>query len=124
MGDRVLIQVVKHDGKEIEFSPVAYGHWAGGMAPAVVARLQARMKDRPGDVDYTFARLVQEMCGNDDGSTGFGCWNASAILESKDSHGDAGVILIDVSGGGFKCECKGGYLLTGADGLPRESEAA
>ena len=30
MGDRVLMQVIGKDG---EFSPVAYGHWAGERAP-------------------------------------------------------------------------------------------
>ena len=116
MGDRVLIQVVSGD----EISPVAYGHWCGARAPKIIASLKERMKDRPGDVSYTFARLMQEMIGNDPGPLSFGAWNATKRLTKEDSHGDAGCILIDVSKG-FRCECFGGYLETDKDGMPRES---
>jgi len=114
MGDRVLIQVV--NGQEI--SPVAYGHWCGDRTPEIVARLKRRMKDRPGDVSYTFARLVQEMTNGDDGALSFGCWNATKRLTAKDSHGDAGCVIIDVSKG-FQCTCTGGYLVADSDGMPR-----
>ncbi|HEX9052337.1 MAG TPA: hypothetical protein VF841_17550 [Anaeromyxobacter sp.] len=101
-------------------SPVAYGHWHGGAMPATVARLRERMKSRPGDVDYTFARLVQEMTSADpDGNLSYGVWNANHVLTAADSHGDAGVVVIDLTGGGFKCRCEGGYLETGPDGMPR-----
>ena len=120
MGDRVLIQVV--NGQEI--SPVAYGHWCGDRTPEIVARLKRRMKDRPGDVSYTFARLVQEMTNGDDGALSFGCWNADVSVGSdgritaKDSHGDAGCVIIDVSRG-FRCDCLGGYLSADKDGMPK-----
>lgn len=132
MGDRVLFQVV--NGSEI--SPVAYGHWAGSKAPAIMRRLKERMKGREGDVSYTFARLLQEMTAGDDGNLSFGAWNADKVLTAADSHGDAGVVIIDITpkpaknvdklaGYGeikrFHCKCLGGYLKTGKDGLPYQS---
>jgi hypothetical protein len=113
MGDRVLIQVVS--GKE--FSPVAYGHWSGFYTPEILTRLKERMRNRPGDVSYTFARLIQEMTNGDKDCLSFGAWNADAVLKEDDSHGDAGCVLIDVSEG-FKCKCIGGYLETGPDDMP------
>jgi hypothetical protein len=117
MGDRVLFQIV---GRE-EVSPVIYCHWAGSLAPDIARRLAARMASRPGDVPYAAARLVQE-CATGTGSTGFGVWNTLARLTAEDSHGDAGVVLIDCDS--WRCECLGGYLVTGADGFPMHVERA
>ncbi len=115
MGDRVLFQV-KGTG---EHSPVAYGHWCGSEAPQIVGRLASRMATRPNEVPYTFARLIQEMCNGDEGALSFGAWNADKVLTAADSHGDAGVVLIDVSASPLRCECLGGYLTAGPDGLPK-----
>lgn len=118
MGDRVLIQI--HSKAEGDFSPVIYGHWSGDAAPAAMARLRERMKGRTGDVSYTTARALQELMGNmPDGNLGFGVWNAPALLTAEDSHGDAGVILVNVDGPELTFECLGGYLVTTAPtGLP------
>jgi hypothetical protein len=110
VGDRVLIQVV--NGKE--FSPVAYGHWCGSRTPEILAKLKARMIGRGGDVAYTFARLIQEMTDGEDGNVSFGVWNAPAVITAKDSHGDAGCVVIDVDRG-FKVWCEGGYLIPTKD---------
>lgn len=119
MGDRVLFQVVsKNDPKRV--SPVVYCHWAGSDAPRIVRELAKRMADRPGDVDYTAARLVQVCTEGDEGSIGFGIWSTSTKLTDTDSHGDAGVVLIDCADG-FKCKCMGGYLRRGKDGFPTET---
>ena len=113
MGDRVLLQIVQDN----EFGPVVYCHWSGARAPEIVRALAERMKQRPGDLDYASARLVQECTAADpDGALSFGISNAPARLTADDSHGDAGVVLIDCNT--FKCECLGGYLRTGADGFP------
>jgi hypothetical protein len=115
VGDRVLIQIVGRNlrlgdaDNSVRFSPVAYGHWCGSDTPAIVARLRERMKSRPGDVDYTFARLIQEMTDGDTGALSFGVWNADHVLTESDSHGDAGCVVIDVSQG-FQVRCFGGYL--------------
>ena len=105
MGDRVQIQVV--NGKE--FSPVAYGHWCGVEAPAIINKLKDRMSSHPGDVPYTFARLIQEMIWVDDGNISFGAWNIDHVLTADDSPGDAGCVIIDIAKG-WRVRCVGGYL--------------
>lgn len=119
MGDRILLQVVEKDekGRVTEFSPVAYGHWAGSYAPDFLARLQTRMVGREGDVSYTFARLIQEMTDGNDDNLSFGCWNADKVLVADDSHGEAGVVIIDATKDGLRFNCKGGYLKASKDGL-------
>jgi hypothetical protein len=120
MGDRVLFQVWAGTGKEREVSPVVYGHWAGDEAPAICARLQERMKGREGDVQYTAARLVQEVCGTDKGNMSVGIWNRKTLLRKQDSHGDAGVVLVEAAKDGIRFQCVGGYLLVGDDGMPKD----
>ena len=117
MGDRVLVQVVSSK----EFSPVAYGHWYGSYIAGALHRLKARMANRPGDVPYIFARLIQEMTEGDAKALSFGAWNADKELTADDSHGDAGVVIVDVSNG-FKCKCLGGYLEVGSDGMVKGSK--
>lgn len=107
MGDRVLFQVVSKDRKE--YGPVVYGHWSGSDAVDVCRRLADRMRNRPGDVAYTSARLVQELTNGCEGSLSYGLWNADGVLEAADSHGDAGIVLITV-GSDMTFECMGGYL--------------
>ena len=115
MGDRVLFQVVNG---AVNAGPVVYCHWAGYRAPEIVRKLAARMSARPGDMDYATARLVQECTAEDpDGALGFGVFNAKGRLTEKDSHGDAGIVLIDCSNG-FRCECLGGYLTVDGEGMP------
>ncbi len=123
MGDRVLFQVIqsrRNTSGPALFGPVVYCHWSGSAAPRIARALADRMASRPGDLEYATARLVQECIATDpEGSTGFGVWNAESVLTEGDTHGDAGVVLIDC-GDGFKCTCLGGYLRTGPDGFPTE----
>jgi hypothetical protein len=116
MGDRALLQVInsKEPG---EFSPVVYLHWAGDSVPDIVRELKRRMASRPGDTSYAAARLVQIAIGDDKGNISYGIWNAKKPLTKEQSHGDAGVVLIDCSDG-FKCQCLGGYLVVDDEGLP------
>ena len=95
MGDRVLMQCINK--KTGEFGPVCYGHWSGGDVHRIIERLARRMVERPDVVEYSSARLVQEMIVFEDGCLGYGLWNTDRILTAEDSHGDAGVVLIDVS---------------------------
>lgn len=123
MGDRVLFQVVnsKEPG---QFGPVVYGHWLGGSARELVKALRERMASRPDDIQYATARLAQE-CGmmmddlHGERALGVGIWIEDHVLTEKDSHGDAGCVLIDC-GDGFRCTCFGGYLEADDDGLPGE----
>lgn len=114
MGDRVLFQVI-HGAQG--YGPVVYCHWSGAQAPEIVRRLAARMVARPNDPEYATARLVQECVNGDKGALGFGVWNVIRRMDAEDSHGDAGVVLINCENG-FRCTCLGGYLRTGADGFP------
>ncbi len=116
MGDRVLFQVVS--GKQ--FGPVVYCHWSGARAPEIVRSLASRMKSRQGDIEYATARLVQICTASTlEGCLGFGVMNAKRRLTVKDTHGDAGVVLIDCSAG-FTCECLGGYLTLDSAGFPAD----
>lgn len=100
MGNRVLIQFIGTGSNgDREFSPVIYGHWAGSKAAGSLVVLRKRMSDRPGDISYVAARCVGLLIGDDDGSTGYGLWNATKILTAADSHGDAGIFLVDIGVG-------------------------
>lgn len=128
MGDRVLFQVFKApvsvgEPGNSEFGPVIYGHWCGSEATDVCKRIKKRMIGRSQDVEYTSARLVQEILKDEgtEGNTGFGIWNADALLKKEDSHGDAGIVLVDVSEPKMKFLCLGGYLKVGSDGFPYDS---
>ena len=107
MGDRVLMQCFSSETND--FGPVVYGHWSGSDSKEIVGELKARMKSRQNDVEYASARLVQIMTGTDTGNTGFGIWNTDALLTAGDSHGDAGVVLIDVAKD-HEATYIGGYL--------------
>lgn len=110
MGDRVLFQVLAENDWQSR-SPTVYGHWCGNATPAILRRLRERMKDRPGDVEYTAARLVQEVAAEcSDGSTSIGLWNSDGVLTGSDSHGDAGIVRILVGKTGMRFEFEGGYL--------------
>ncbi len=93
MGNKVLMQVYNSDTNK--FGPAVYGHWSGSDAKDIAQRLKVRMHNRIGDVDYSSARLVQEMINNEPGDGGFGIFNVDKILTIADSHGDAGIVLID-----------------------------
>lgn len=92
MGDRVLVQLHKTAG---EVSPVLYGHWSGHDGKIWLEQLKDRMDGRLGDLAYSFARLVQ-LAVTDASTTGFGVWNQTTLLTSRDSHGDAGIYLLNV----------------------------
>lgn len=115
MGDRALIVVT--DGENV--SPVIYLHWMGSEVPAILERLKNRMESRGADVSYASARLIQEATQDDDGCLSFGLWNAhpeviKAVIDkdakvlSKESHGDAGLIVLDVND--YTWQAFGGYL--------------
>jgi hypothetical protein len=94
MGNRVVIQFVCN-GK---VSPAIYGHWHGSDAAETIKALREQMSDRPSDIEYVAARCIGRMIDGDTASTGFGLWNAPKQLTAKESHGDAGVYLVDISG--------------------------
>lgn len=105
MGDRALIQL--KSGTDV--STVLYLHWGGFGVKPIIDAARERMKSRHDDLSYAFARLVQIAAGNDSGATGFGVWNADAVLTAEDSHGDAGCFVIDASTPEWKVDTFGGY---------------
>lgn len=98
-----------YNSESDEFGPVLYCHHSGSAAPSIVYRLKERMQSRGNDLEYASARLVQEAIDNDPGALSFGIWNTDHLLTAADSHGDAGVVLIDCADG-FKATYLGGYL--------------
>ena len=115
MGDRVLVQC--HSPIQEEFGPVVYAHWHGTSTPTVIEKLIKRMRSRKCDVSYATARLVQIFCDGDTSNTGFGVWNADALLTEADSHADAGVVLVNVDD--FSLQAVGGYLFVDDEGKLR-----
>lgn len=124
MGDRLLMQVIDsrtpEQGRHGDdtFGPVIYCHWSGSRAGDICAALRERMKNSPHDLSYTTARAAQIAMVDDTNALSFGVWNATAQLTENDSHGDAGVVLIDCGRNPLSFECLGGYLRVGHDGLP------
>jgi hypothetical protein len=111
MGDRALI--VFHGGKQ--HSPVIYLHWGGYEVVGLLKKTRALMNDRLGDVEYTAARFCGICHEDTDGNTSLGMWNSPKDIEelkaSNYSHGDAGVILVDVSDSTWIAKAYNGYGL-------------
>lgn len=110
MGDRALIQLTNKYG---DVSPVLYLHWSGSGVAEILRRTQAQMKGCENDVEYAFARLVQQATKGDNGNTGFGVWNHDGQLSELESHGDAGCFLVDVTEEKWSVTQGGGYGLEG-----------
>jgi hypothetical protein len=106
MGDRVLIQFINgHDARE--FSPVAYLHWHGDSAPALIRACADLMRGRDGDTGYAFARFIG-ICHNAiGGNLSLGAWNTKGVLQPDDSHGDAGCYVVNVHT--WQVQAFGGY---------------
>lgn len=127
MGDRVL--VIFHDKQEV--SPVVYLHWGAEGTPALLKKHAEFMKDRKGDVQYGAARFVGLAHAEVPNlATGIGIWNLEegqrdAVMAVTDeefggykptaeklvadmSHGDGGVVLVNVDD--FSWKAYGGYL--------------
>lgn len=116
MGDRAL--VVFTDGKEI--SPTVYLHWGGSKVPTLLQELAVLMGDRKSDVSYTCARFIGIVHShNPNSNLSLGVWETSLSVKqgilrnlprriAKQSHGDAGVIVVNVDD--FSWKAYGGYL--------------
>lgn len=104
MGDRCLIQF--YDGKD--FSPVVYLHRHGEQANEFLDIHDKVMQDRKGDLNYSCARFIGICHEKIRPPLSLGIWNAHHIMTEEDSHGDAGVILVDVNT--FERSYLGGYL--------------
>jgi len=110
MGDRALI-IFKQGNKiaETSYSPVVYLHWGGSDVPELLRKTRTLMESRGPDLDYTAARFVgicnESMKGNLSLGlwslpVGFGSW--SKKKKEDYSHGDAGIVVVDVDTWKFK----------------------
>lgn len=114
MGDRVLIQLRTRE----EVSPILYLHWGGSCAAEIIHRAEKRMKSRGCDLHYAFARLVGAAHDVTPGNLSVGVWNAPTSnnvpqeLTDEESHGDAGCIVVDITGQEWTANCRGGYFGT------------
>lgn len=100
MGDRIL--VVCHDGQTV--APAIYGHWLGHEAPALLVAAGEAGILRKNDESYTAARVCgffHEQSARE--TTGLGLLDAPEDLKTETlraaSHGDAGVITLNVKTG-------------------------
>jgi hypothetical protein len=118
MGDRVIFQVI--DGSK--FSPAIYCHNMGHAAGEICAQLANIMVDRSNDAAYTAAQVLRIASKDSEGPLGFAIWNVDRVLTVDDSHGDAGVVLIDVYQPTMRFHVFGGYLELDCMGLPCEPE--
>ncbi len=116
MGDRAL--VIFTDGKEV--SPVIYLHWHGSRVPELLAQHKLLMASRGADVSYAAARFTGIVHATmPESNLSLGMWNAdrattkavktrnAEALEAL-SHGDAGVVVVDVNR--YSWKAYGGYL--------------
>lgn len=125
MGDRALI--LFHDEKT--FGPTIYLHWGGESVPDLLEKTRERMEGRGGDVDYTTARCIGLAHEGSDGNLSLGTWNTQGYGDYQkardrmtctetvawdktrqhyaESHGDAGVFLVNVCT--WEVEMFGGY---------------
>lgn len=126
ISDRVFFQVVRGTSSDpSDHGPVVCSRWYGSRAPKIIKSLAKRVDKWstvfPASIGDITACLVQECLGTSEGMGGVEVWSATSRLTEADSHGDAGVVLIDCANG-FRCECLGGYLVTDADGFPKKRQ--
>ena len=103
MGDRCLIVVT--DGDDI--SPAIYVHWMGHEVPMRLVEAGEAGIVRSGDVSYASARICGFLCAqNPTTPLSVGLFDAPADLEDatleEASHGDAGVVVVNVKDGSLR----------------------
>lgn len=97
MSSPVFFQVISVERNL--FSPIIYGHWAEEYKEKIIAGLKQRMRDRHGDVSYTAARLVQELCNREDlkdKDYGVGIRNAEKVWTEEEVKQSPGTPLVTV----------------------------
>lgn len=110
MGDRALVQFHRpgaEAGDPDGYGPVVYLHWSGSRVPALLAEWREVMKTRMADITYGTARFIGVCHERIAPPLSLGVWSADHLLTKDDSHGDAGVFLVDCRTG--LAEQLGGY---------------
>lgn len=124
MGDRVSF-VFKGTGRDLRgneapyYSPAVYIHWGGSDAANLLERLREHMGTRHNDPQYTAARCAGLAHEDDNASNiSLGIFNVSFKGELKPgkktnaaSPGDAGLLVVDVTGPVWTVDTFFGYGL-------------
>lgn len=106
MGDRALVVFA---GRELE-GPciVQYLHWNGREVPTWLEETRKIMEGRHEDEAYSRARFAGVCHSHVDGNLSVGLWVDT--FEELSSHGDAGIIIVQVTPFDWRITLKGGYL--------------
>lgn len=116
MGDRALVQfVTKDNGKPFESGPVVYLHWHGGDVKQLLQETCDLMVGRASDVSYTTARFIGVCHLHTPGNMSLGVWNQHSVITGKDTHGDAGCFIVDVTKAVWEVATIGGYGFASGD---------
>ena len=117
MGDRALIVFTEQetiDGEKVtRFSPVTYLHNAGYEVTTLLEKTREVMEGRGADISYAPARFIGVCHEHIGGNLSLGVWNLPDDFEHWDtkrnankkidySHGDHGLIIVDVETWKFK----------------------
>ena len=110
MGDRALVVFKRIDTninvaeRRAQYSPIIYLHWGGEKVPELLSKLRKLMTSRGEDLNYQAARFVGICHDENPGNLSLGMWNLpDNFTESADqSHGDAGLIVVDIKDYSFK----------------------
>lgn len=93
MGDRALVVFTEGEGRH---GPSVYLHWSGNDVGELLTRAAPNM--RAGDAGYACARFVGHCHEQIPGGLSLGLFNTPEDGR-PDSHGDAGVFIVDVNTG-------------------------
>lgn len=91
MGDRALVQFVTNE----DHSPVVYLHNHGAQVEEFIKEVAELMQERMGDVSYICARFIGVCHSHIEPPYSLGTWNANGVITKEDSHGDAGVFIVN-----------------------------
>lgn len=97
-------------------SPTVYLHWHGDAVPGWLNQLKDHMDGRFSDAAYAAARFVGICHAHIGGNLSLGIWSNTLSLADvrnaeeleAESHGNAGIVVVDTSD--FTWKAYGGYL--------------
>jgi len=105
---------MEQNAPTVNYSPVIYLHNSGYKIAELLKKTKTLMESRGLDLHYTVARFTG-ICHEDlPGNLSLGCWNLPEGFRkwsnkqiSNFSHGDAGVVIVDV--GTWECKQYGAF---------------
>jgi len=111
------------------YSPVIYLHWHGNQVNDFLYEAMKLMESRGEDLHYATARLIGVCHNQIVGNTSLGVMHLPERFAERvrlegdeylrhESHGDAGLFLVDISDPTWPTKCYGGYGLGHNAGRP------